>query len=662
MPLLQLPDNIEQLKRLWLSADEILSAGGGVCCAIEIADALRGRWGWTSLPTDEAMASLINLSPKYEIVWAPPIRVILPEHHCVRCSEVGIILTEAVGNQSDGILPFSDAINIIRSFCQQRKCAISSGIPRFSKGFLLFQDDAIEEILADESALYNQYAWALKYGKRRMLIAETILRNAGRAMHFTEVYAEVNKDRPTHGRISEKNIYSYIERSPDLLLWGRGIFIHRDHAFIPIKLIIEIEENLLYRLSSDIPYLSVGGIFELYKDRLLAEGIPSEHALYSSLRESNNPLLSYTDYPYIMKQGSSKTRLPLPLVLEAFVLSQEGIVTWEQIREYAVERMCVNETLFMANHFSNIPNLLRMNRGEYIHAQQLGVNKDRLTPIIDHLTALLGMSSHVSVAKLFKDKRVTCRMSAITTPMLLFSLLQAFYADQFDVSRYPSIRQIGSMAEGRSSGVAAEVINYLRGKNAPCSFAELYEHFVDGLGYEQQSVYNAHWDSQIMRYSEGVVIHLESIGWTSEKQIDLNTLVIIHLHDRQSAGKPFGLIAHIYEYFYDQLPRLPDHIPWTPMLLAELLSRVGNYRIIGTQRNAFVSVSNANGIESLDDLLAYLLDSEYDGAANIDVFITAMREAGILMKSLTPSMLGAESRVTIDRDVVLLSELQSHAT
>jgi hypothetical protein len=105
------------------------------------------------------------------------------------------------------------------------------------------------------------------------------------------------------------------------------------------------------------------------------------------------------------------------------------------------------------------------------------------------------------------------------------------------------------------------------------------------------------------------------------------------------------------------LPELPDQISWTATLFRELLSRSEKLRIIGSQRNAFVLIPNAKGIESLDDLLYYILDSGYDGAANIDQFISDMREAGILKKSLTSIMLGVDSRVVIDGNVIKLARL-----
>ena len=663
MPFLTSDDNLQCLNRLWLAVAEILSAAGGICSADEVAHALAQRWRWQSCPTDEAMAAFINLSESFEIVWASPIRIIMPGYSCISCTEIGPVLAKAVCDQENGILSFGEAICTMQSYCQQRGCGITCGMLLFSKGFLYYLDDVIEEIFADDQALYNQYAWALKYGKHRVIVVEMILRNSGRPMHFTEVHAEVNKDRPTHGQISERNIYAYIERSPDLLLWDRGTYIHRIHVTIPIMLITEIENDILCRINNDIPYISISGIFDLFKAKLVAAAIPSESALYSCLRESNNLLLDYPYYPYVTKRGISVQRKPIPLMVESFVLEQNKTVTWEQIRDFAVKRLCLNEIVFMANYFSNIPNLLRVNKGKYVHLQQLELEEEKLIPIIDHLNSLLRIYPHVSVAKLFNDKRVTCRMIGVTTSMLLFSLLQIFFADQFDLSKYPLIRQKHSESlKDRVCGFAAEVITYILSKKGPCRFTELYEHYVDGLGYENRSVYNVQYDKNILHYSEGMIVHLASLGWSAERQIELESIAASHLNDRAIAGKAFGLASHLYEYMFEHLPQLPEQILWTPTLIVELLSQGGNYRIIGTQRNAFVSIPNVYRIETLDDLLYFILEKEYDGAAKLDIFSTNMRDIGILKKKLTPIMLGIESKVMIDGDIIRLTELHDSAT
>lgn len=654
------PKSLSRLDRFWHAVDDVLLSGGGVCCVQEIANVLGKRWGWRNLPFDEELASLIDLSPKYEVVWSPPIRVIMPKHQCVRCQAIRPVLIRSVGDQPDGVLPFDVATVKMMEFCRGKACCNSvSLIAQFSKGYLHFLDDAIEAILADEMALYTQYAWTLKYGKKRTLLVETILHNTGRPMHFTEVYAEVNKGRPEHEKISERNIYACIERSPDLLLWDRGTYIHRDHVSIPFSVIADIEHYIICRLGGDIPYISISGIFELYKGKLLKENIPSESALYTCLRESNNPALRCPDYPYVIKSEKVEQRLPLPLVLEKFVLEQEGVVKLEQIRKYAVEQLFDNEAIFMASHFPNTPNILRVNHGEYIHIQQIDIQKERLTSIIEHLTTLLSSSGHISAIKLFNDKKITCKLLGIVSPMLLYSIIQYFYCDEYDLSRFPLIR-LSSLKEksGCANGVAVEVLNYMRDKGDPCRFSELYQHFVDDLGYKQNSVYNVLYHyKDVMRYSEGVFVHIATLRWAGDKQAALELLATNYLCNRESAGKPFGLVSHFYDYLHDQLPELPDQFLWTPTLIGSLLSREEKYRIIGSQHNAFVSIPNSNGIETLDDLLYYILSNDYDGAANINILVADMREAGVLKKNLTPMMLGAESRVVIDRNVVQLARL-----
>ncbi len=655
---LEKPKTLEQLNLLWHAIDDVLISGGGVCCSSEVAAFLKNNWNWTAAPSDEALLSLINLSPKYEVVWTAPTRIIMPGHGCVNCPDIGAVFTKVVEDQPNGTLSFDEARKEIHDFCEERSCPWITEVSQFSDGYLHFQDDAIEEILADEDTLYTQYAWAQKYGKRRLSLVEIVLRNAGRAMHFTEVCEELNKDRPEHGKILERNVHAYLTRSPEILLWDRGTFIHRDYVSIPNELMDRIRKEITRRLNGGIPYLSVSGIHKLFEAELAANTIPTESALYSCLRESASSDIVCNEYPYLLKKGVYK-RLPIPLVLEEFVLSQDGVVTYEALRNYAVETLCINEAVLVGSHFQNIPNLLRFDRGEYIHLNNLDIEEEKLSPLIEHLRILLKSTSHVSVIKLFNDKKISCRLMGISTPMLLYSLIQFFFSDQFDFSRYPQI-SVEKQNEGSrgTMGVASEVIQYVLEKNAPCGFGELYQRFVDELGYKQNSVYNIHFNRQILRYSEGVVIHVETLGWTDEKQDTLEKLASNYLNGRLSAGKLFGLITDLYEYHFDKLPGLPDHICWTSTLIGELLANGGKYRILGTSRNAFVSESNDYGIVILDDLLSQILNTKYDGAANINEFIADMRDAGILKKSLTPVMLKEDGPVILDRNVVKLARLR----
>lgn len=657
---LEKPKTLELLNLLWHAVDDVLISGGGVCCPSEIAAFLKKNWNWATAPSDEALTSLISLSQKYEVVWTAPSRIILPGHGCVNCPDIGAVFTKVVEDQPTGILSFEEARKAMQAFCEEKSCPWIAKVSRFSNGYLHFQDDAIEEIVADEDTLYTKYAWTQKYGKRRLPLYEGLLRMANRPMHFTEVHVEINKDRPPHGQFSERCVYGNLERSTELLLWGPGTFIHKDFVSLPIELISKIKDDVISRLKKDnIPYLSITGIFELYKKSLLKAEIPSAHALYTCLKLSASDELICKDYPYVLIQHGNGVRIPPALVLEEYALEQDGVVTLDQLKKYAIEKLCVNEAVFMVNHLVNIPNLLRLDRGIYIHLNNIDIDVKKISPIIEHLRNLLENNRHISVIRLFNEKKISCRLIGISTPILLYSLIQCFFSDEFDFSRYPQISFEKQDKGSRGTiGVASEVIQYVLEKNTPCGFSELFQKFVDVLGYKQNSIYNIRFNKNILRYSEGVVVHIENLGWTDEKQDSLEKIAGTYLSERLKAGKIFGLITDLYQYFFDKLPGLADHICWTETLISELLSKDGKYRIVGFSRNAFVYEKNDQGIVTLDDLLGHILRTKYDGAANIEQFVVDMRDAGILKKSLTPVMLKEDGPVIIDRNVVKLARLR----
>ncbi|MBA3006213.1 MAG: hypothetical protein FP810_06435 [Desulfocapsa sp.] len=666
MPVLLKPRTQERLCRLWITVEEILTSGGGACCAAEITELLTKRWKWTSAPSDRAIASLLSLSSNYELVWESPIRIIKPQHKCVGCAAIRPVLTKEVENQPDGTLSFKIADTITRSFCHSQGCAGVLTIERFSNGFFHFLSDVTKELLADETSLYTQYAWVQKYGKQGsgLMLVETILHNAGRPMHFREVHAAVNKDRTSYRKLLERNIYAYIERSVELFLWGPGTFIHKDYIIIPDSIIAEIEKDIISRLKENsTPFLSIVGIFFKNKNMLTQAGIPNAQALYSCMRLKENHGLDCYDYPYVKILGSKEQHIPILLVLETFITEQEDVVTLATLKKFAVDTLCMNETSFQSN-LPNIPNLLRINIGEYIHLDHLELVASQLMPIVDHLRKLLQNYDHVSAQKIFDEKKISCKLLNISTPIFLFSLLKHFYWEQFELSRYPQICHLNSMTNKKQpTGIIAEIVNYIFQKKSPCSISELFSYFVEELKYNQQSVNLCIYShNQIKRYSDGVVIHFNTLAWSEANQSALELLALAHLTDRENAGKPYGHISHIYEYMHDQLPNLPEHISWTPTLIGALLIHKERFRIMGTQRNAFVSIPNQHGIESLDDLLYFSLETNYDGAANLDLFISDMRESGVLIKKLTPMMLGVDSRVVIDGNVVRLAKLSGHVT
>lgn len=644
--------NKSKLQPLWEATSGILARSGGICLGCELAKFLANLWSWPSVPAGERIAALLSVSKGLQVTKEPRLSIMMEAYPCLNCLKAEQILIKAV-EEAQGILTVQEAAEILSESCKlECRVAISEKI-HFSYGFLLYVAERSDIIKTDGNCLYNQKAWVCRYGRRNEMI-EAIMQNCNRAMHFTEVYQKMRELRPDDKTLSERYVHACMSNSPVLLLWDRGTFIHRSHVVIPHGLIHDIEIFILKRLNRGVPYISISGVFMGFKEKLIKSGIPTESALYSCLREVGNTALVYPEYPYVMLRQNRLQRLPLPFVLEQFVRDQEGVVSLDKIRDYLIGKLCVSQQL-QGLYIYNIPNVIQVDKKHFIHVDELNIDRGRMRPILDHIDTLLENTNHVAVTKVFAEKRITCKLLGILNPVMLYSILKLYCSEHYDLPKYPSIYISGKVEGEKPKGIYSEIAAYIRKKNTPCSYDELFHYFVDELGYKQETVYNIRYQDEVVYYSQGTVVHLATLCWTDEKQKILEQIATTHYSERERAGKPFGLIKHLYEFA--RLPELPACAPWTITLLGELLSRHGHFIIIGTQRNAFVPESNTRGIKSLSDLLYIILKEYYGGAANISVFEKDMQEAGILQKSLTPMMLGEESLVTIKGNTVVLTEL-----
>lgn len=186
------------------------------------------------------------------------------------------------------------------------------------------------------------------------------------------------------------------------------------------------------------------------------------------------------------------------------------------------------------------------------------------------------------------------------------------------------------------------------------------DYFVDGLGYNEQSVYLAATRKQrIYTYVQSCVIHRDTIGWDEEKQKQVEEIAHSIFAESVSAGKCFGLINSILENY--SLPDLGSGLYWTRPLLVDILISQGRFRVLGNRKNAFVPIPNNLNIETFDDLLCELLKRNHLGSANLESFGDDLREQGIVIKSVTESMLGKSRKVRIDGKEILLKELAYNA-
>ncbi|MGB9618843.1 MAG: hypothetical protein ACPL7K_00355, partial [Armatimonadota bacterium] len=507
------------------------------------------------------------------------------------------------------------------------------------------------------SRVYSYELWQLRFGKRIFLV-EGILKLSGRAMHFTEVCQEAKRLRPGDGSITERSVAGWLERSEDILLWDRGTFVHRTNVNIPYDLLERVEDWVDRRLDEGIPFYSVAGAFRGFESECVSRGIPTQTALYTCLRQANDPRFSYPRYPYICPRHVE--RVPVAQVLEQYIDEANGSATYKDLHQFAVESLGLKKyQLDLA--LSSLSRVVVTDDGRYVHADDCQVDADALRDVAAFLQRALASSDHVSIAKAYRARIVSCKRMGIVGPRMLYDVMRVFGGSEFQYPRYPQVRLSTASDQSERSGIINSVVSFLAERTGPCTLAELEAHFVDHLGYDRGSVYAAVNRSQVLRYARGSVIHMDAIGWDAVKQQQLEGVAQSLLEQRRRAGACYACVTELVEDRWSKLPQLNNQVSWTELLAAALLESGGRFRVLGNGRNAYVSVPDEHGIETLQDLVAQILEHEYGGAAQKSELEERLSRHRIIRKALTQAMLGEEDKVKIVGNTVMLSELVRNA-
>lgn len=506
-----------------------------------------------------------------------------------------------------------------------------------------------------DGKFYHLDRWNLLYGSL-LLTAESILKRNERAMHFTEIFEEIKQYRPADFSLRANNIHAALDRSQNVLLWDRGTFIHKENAAFNYGIIRQIKKWVENKLRQAVPFISVHGAFEAFKEKCIEAGIPTESALYSCLRLSGDQLLSYPHYPYIYLNTGDIQKIPITKAIEEFIREAEGTVAFNRLKQYALENLYIQDYAFN-QHLTRIPDIFRTKKG-YIHADYLNIEKQRLAEIISYTQSLISKTKHISAVKIFNDKRVSCSLMGVNSPELLFSVLQLYASDRLEAKNYPQIRLLSHEDTNRNS-ILNDIAEYIRKKNSFCTRQELQQHFVEDLGYSEQMVYLTGLKEGVYQYLDQCLVHSETIGWNDGKQTHIENVAKQIFEDEVRAGRCCGLIEFITEL--SDLPELDKGLYWTEVLVADILTKGDNFKILGNRKNVYVPISNPLGVKSFEDLICEILKREHNGAENLDLFNEKLVDLGIVKNRVTQSMLGNSEKVRIVEQEIILAELINNA-
>lgn len=651
---------LDAIYPLWVVIDSVLHECSGILSLPEMTKKLQVLFKSFRSFSESGMNNIFLFAPEnlFQQKTVDDKKYILSKNFvCKDCDKVEKQLLDFILAHEEAYI--DEAADTVSDFC--RKNCQHENKPYFKPSaslidYTIASSEQLKKIIRKKDGkLYHSDRWNLLSG-RLLPAAESILKQNKRAMHFTEIYEEIKKSRPEYFSISDHNIHAAMDRSQNVLLWDRGTFIHKENVVFSYGLLRQVEKWAEEKLRQDVPFISVHGAFEAFKEKCIEDGIPSESALYSCLRLSGDQLFSYPRYPYIYLNTGDIQKIPITKAIEEFIREAEGVVALDIIKQYALENLYIQDYAFN-QHLARILDVFRTNNG-YIHADYLNIEKQKLLEVIAYIKGLISKTKHVSVVKIFKEKRVTCALMGVDSPELLFSVLQLYASDEFEARNYPQIRSI-SWIDTKRKGVLDNIIEYIRKKQSFCTRQELLEHFVKGLGYTEQLVYLAGLKEGVYQYLEQCLVHKDTIKWNDEKQNQIENIALLYYENEVKAGRCYGLIELITES--SSLPELGNNLYWTELLIADILTKGNNFKILGNKKNVYVPIPNMFNIESFEHLLFEILKCEHKGAENLDLFSENLVDLGIIKKKITQGMLGNSDKVCIVGQEIILTESMNNA-
>ena len=635
------------LKIFYMFIKEELRLSGGVCALEDLANSVALKMDWTDKVDLKLFSSVLLTYDDFKLDTDTGL-VFDSICKCLKCERPLSYLRTCIIQEAKE-LSILEFIELLQDNCKNNHLCIKHSIPKFSQSFIVFNIEMTEDILIEDGFILREGAWGARKGSRVQMVEE-VLKLSQRAMHFNEVYLHLKKSRPLDINISERMVYNWLTNNDNILLWGRGTFIHKDFVKFSNTLMNRISAWIESKLKkSGLPFISVSTAISKFKDELIESAIESDYALYSCLKLSDNNNLSYPRCPRVILRDAEL--FPVGIALEQFVLEEGGLMSINDVIHFGSEDLGMNH---IAQRIQNIPNVIFTGRGMLIHKNNLPLIKNKIDGLFSFIMQKINITGHISVEKIFNDKKITCISLGIDSPEMLYAILQTIPAS-IKLPRFPLI--IKSDIVEDIQGVKNLIDEWIGRLKRPCSFEELEHHFVENLGYKIGLVYNLTTKNKVIRYSRGSVIHLDTLDWNPEKQTQLNEIATIMYENACNAGRIYAHISRIIEE--PDLPILANGVSYTSVLLAELLKNGDNFIVLGSAQNAFLCINNSLGISTLEDLFYEILKNNYDGATPLDQFVSDMRSEGLILKSITPLMLGTQNKVIIMDSIIMLKELSA---
>ncbi len=465
--------------------------------------------------------------------------------------------------------------NLIKRFIDEEKISNLEG--RFRFGSITKQDKMIV-------AFKELFPQGLEIYKQRELLLKKF----------------IEFDPDTFQNMNVRAIERRLIAHSDMLLWGKGFIIHREHVSFDSNLVRQIASWIRQRFEKGHSRFRVYLPFNQFETQLQQNGIPNPYALYTVLRLIKDERIGQRKYPTMVDLDADiELKESVGEELENYLLEKNGTVPHMALKnEFLTNRGWREYHLSTIIHFSEM--IFPWKGGSYIHRDYLQINEDNLQKLIEMLYqklqningaySLKGAQSEMGV--LWEQ---VCPSATIRTMVKLIRSL-----DPEGLTIDHDLIYLSGSSEFVSA--SAEIEDFILESKTEVYSHVLQEEFRQNRGWSENQLYGALRKARLFKSGKTSYIHPFTLQWNAELALSVSQILQEFLQERNTQGQPQMPIGEVIDEFV--LPELPNNIQWTRELLKSIGGEIEEFIFFD---DAYIAIDNDYQIEDLDEMIAFLI-------------------------------------------------------
>jgi len=414
-------------------------------------------------------------------------------------------------------------------------------------------------------------------------------------------------DEKTFKDATPRSILARLTDHPDILLWGRGFFIHKDNVSFDWEVVKDVAAWIITRFEKGYSRFQVDIPFSKFKNELLKGGIPNQYALYTLLRLLKIRRVVQRKFPTIVdREADIDFKEGILDELEDYFFEAKEAVPSSQVKEEFIQRRGWKGYSLQQNLTAHSELIYPWQDQSYIHLKYLPVDYSKLEELIAALHQKLA-----TIQGAYSLKGAKAEMNVLweqacpnATVRTMIKLIRSAGPEDLQIDHY-FISSSESLSEFVSA--VAELEEFFLEKGTELNRYDLHEEFCLSRGWSENQFYAAIRKANLFKSGKNTFVHPTTINWNRALSQHVHQILEKYLKERNKNRQPYMRIEElIYEYV---LPELPRDIQWTYHLLKSVGEELGEFLFFD---DAYIFLDNDFDIEDMDDMIGFLIAYHFE--------------------------------------------------